>query len=1569
MKNKKMKLLIVLLLILMLSLGYAFLSENLTLNGTSNLDGNMKWDIHFNNIVVNSNSVAINQNNNEQGAVINTNDNTRISFAVNLRNPGDFYEFTVDAVNEGTIDGVVESIVTKLDGTVVDSLPSYLNYTITYTDNSAIQSNHILRQNDFETYKVRIEYKKNISDDELPGTSQNLSFELDVNFKQAEDEVDNRVSYQVIHRYPNLDGETYIEVVENYKGDVNSVVTPNFREREGFDNPQAQQYTIVQNGTFTYTYVRKSFSFAVTDRTYLDNNSTLDGTYPYGTEITLIAAQRAGYTFKWSDDNTAYERTITLSGNLNLSLVYTPGTDITYTVVHKQQDLVGDGYTTVEEIPHSGTVDTQVTPEVNTYPGFTSPSPQTVTINGDGSTVVEYKYDRISYNLTLTNPEYITTDTYGGLYLYGTEITLTAKERDNFTFVKWTNNNSNSTITFTLEGNITIGPIYSQNTYRVDLNANGGTVNPDYVIVNRGSSIGTIPTPVYAGYYLDNWYTSLMNGIVVDSSYTPTGDTEIVAKWKVSIASATFVNDNIQIKINKTGKVELSNAEDIDEEYSFTSNDTGVVTVDSNGNLTPVSIGNTTITLTGLSSGDTKTVNVSIIANSGTHTITLNPNGGTLTSNSTIVVNDGDTIGNISDPTNSDTNLRFVGWYDDPTDGNEITSSYEPDDDMELFARWEGYICKPATSLHTETCNRSSEGCYDVGYNANNLGTTIQYGTVPTGSFALGNAYNCDVNKDGIYDPTTERFYYLGQNGDNAVLIFYSGFEGSNGPQNVNIFDYDTALTMLPTTQQWSAIKTTFDGKAGRFATKSEIESACASGSSSTIGSLDSCEFLFENSKFTSTSTGRSAYWLTKQGENYYRIYTSSREIGHVDNTSNDAVRPVIEVNIDDIDNTVDESNIATITFVTNGGSSVAPIRVAKNYSVRSLPESTKSNTTFDGWYTDNNTFNNAFTDRTVVTGDITVYAKWGTVSGVCVMDGTGYTTVNEAVAAAPSNVHKEIVLLEDVTTSLITIDADKDITLNIGSYTLANNSNRVIDNYGTLEIVGTTGMLTTNYSQSVINNTGNLTITSGNIIAAGSKQALYNNCGALFINGGYIENVSSGRAAVHSLTLTDSTNTPGTACSVQINGGTIVSKNSEAFKLEYGTLTIGNNDSVINTSSPVLQGATYAVTGTLNYNFYDGILKGMGVNSQAAVADESIINLASNTEFVYGAEVIGDNNDTYYTLSLAVTNSKFNVLLNANGGSVTPSSIDVTQNTAIGQLPTPELEDYDFVGWYSGLTDGIQITDSFVVTDNIEIFARWQRKPYYTISFDTDDGTPIDDLELTQGKAIGNLPASNKQGYSLEGWYLEPTFDTELDKYYVPTSDMTIYANWTDSTFLKVFKQIGECNFSGNGISGDRCQDYAGSKRYIDTGISLYSSTNIGKDYEIHVEIVTYNPSSTERQATFFNTKNEVTGYPGLVFRRNTNTNDIEISSRKDSSANEIIAWPYTDVQTMSIYRISGKIYYSVNGGERTYLNDINYNPIFDLTVWFGAAPKDGNGNSAQRHFTGTLKNMYIKLGTFDED
>ena len=1316
MKKNKKSLFIIVLLICMLSIGYALLSANLNINGTSNLDGNMKWDIHFANVQVNSNSVTVDQDNNEQSATINPNDNTKVSFAVTLNNPGDFYEFTVDAVNEGTIDGVVDSIVTKLNDQIIENLPNYLSYTITYLDDTAIASNHILKYNDSETYKVRLEYKKNITEADLPDSSQNLTFELDVNYKQADDSIeDTRVSYQVIHRYPNLDGETYVEVIDLLKGEPNSVVTPKVRDREGFSSPQTQQLTVVSNASVIYTYTRKTFNFNITDRTYLEEGSTTNGAYLYGTEITLIAKQREGYTFKWSDDDTSYQRTVTLSDNLNLSLVYTPGTDITYTVIHKQQDLVGNGYTTVAEVPHSGTVDTQVTPPVNNYPGFIAPSTQTVTINGDGSTVVEYKYDRIPCVLTLEDDSYINTSTPSGTYRYGTEITLTAIERNNYTFERWSNNNSNSSITFNIEEDTTIGPIYSQNTYRVDLNANGGSVNPDYIIVNRGSSIGSIPTPVYAGYYLDNWYTSLMNGIVVDSSYTPTGDTEIIAKWKVSIASANIVNDDIEVKVGKTAKVNISNAEDIDEEYTFSSDDTSVATVDANtGVITGVSTGSATITITGADSGDTVTVDVTVVVNAGgTYTITLNANDGTLTGESSFEVDAGDTIGDIDEPTREA--WRFVGWYDDPTDGNEITSSYEPDDDMDLYARWERYICKAATTLHTATCDSTSPGCADVGYTANELGTTITFGNVPTGSFALGNAYNCDIDNDGLFEDT-ERFYYLGQKGDNAVLVFHSNFEGTSGVASTNIYTYDVALTKLPTTEQWSLINVTYehDGDdteyAARLLTLGELETYCNSPLNGTDGELDRCEFLFENTRFISTTTGRTALWIEKYGNTLKRVYSTKRHVENPKNTSENAVRPVIEVDLEAVDNRVDESNIATITFDTNGGSSVAPLRVAKNHFARTLPTSSKTNREFKGWYLDDDTFNNEFTERTIVTGDITVHAKWGTVDGVCIMDGVGYSTLTAAIAAAPSGEHTEIELIDNIDEGTITIGSTKDITLNLSTFNVVNNSNNVFINNGTLEIIGTTGAIRSSAGSGAINNLGKMTMTSGSIIATGTRQAIYNDTGELIINGGYLEASSSERATVHS--KKDKGNN--TNHSVTINGGTIVSKNQEAVKIEAGTLSIGNDDGYINTTAPVLQGKTYAVTSSIAYNYYDGILKGAN-NDQKVVSDRTKITWASNSVPVDGTEVIndsttGNSNVTFYTLTMDMSTPKYLIQFNANGGTVTETQRLIDPGDELGALPDPPPTKgiYTFDGWYTGLTDGYEIDEHEVPVGNVSYYARW---------------------------------------------------------------------------------------------------------------------------------------------------------------------------------------------------------------------------------------------------------------------
>ena len=71
-----------------------------------------------------------------------------------------------------------------------------------------------------------------------------------------------------------------------------------------------------------------------------------------------------------------------------------PATDLTltaqweagkigYTVKHYQQTVDGSGYELVSTVNGTADMDSNVTPEVNTYEGFTSPAATSITITAD----------------------------------------------------------------------------------------------------------------------------------------------------------------------------------------------------------------------------------------------------------------------------------------------------------------------------------------------------------------------------------------------------------------------------------------------------------------------------------------------------------------------------------------------------------------------------------------------------------------------------------------------------------------------------------------------------------------------------------------------------------------------------------------------------------------------------------------------------------------------------------------------------------------------------------------------------------------------------------------------------------------------------------------------------------------------------------------------------------------------------------------------------------------------------------------------------------------------------------
>ena len=259
-------------------------------------------------------------------------------------------------------------------------------------------------------------------------------------------------------------------------------------------------------------------------------------------------------------------------------------------------------------------------------------------------------------------------------------------------------------------------------------------------------------------------------------------------------------------------------------------------------------------------------------------------------------------------------------------------------------------VCKRATTLHTEECTQkdTTNYCGGAGYTiAGSRGTTtITYGNLGTsGALTSGDAFDCDVNGDGVYDSNTERFYYVSDyyntstkafESDTAVLIYYNNVSSGNS-NNKTTYAYDssgenfygprTAIKELPTTSQWSniSLKNTtrsisnesgsntttggttpsnfsYAGYAARLLTIEELRIATENNGIPTfqVGEIDNFTYLLENTSFSNENNF--AWWLENvRSDNsrqawsvngYYRtVYGNT-----VEDISSTGVRPAIEV-------------------------------------------------------------------------------------------------------------------------------------------------------------------------------------------------------------------------------------------------------------------------------------------------------------------------------------------------------------------------------------------------------------------------------------------------------------------------------------------------------------------------------------------------------------------------------------------------------------------------------------------------------------------------------------------------
>ena len=231
-------------------------------------------------------------------------------------------------------------------------------------------------------------------------------------------------------------------------------------------------------------------------------------------------------------------------------------------------------------------------------------------------------------------------------------------------------------------------------------------------------------------------------------------------------------------------------------------------------------------------------------------------------------------------------------------------------------------ICKRASknTLHTD-------GTYTFG-NKNVIERTLK----------SGDAFDCDVNGNGEYNPDTERFYYVTDLDDSTAVLIYYNNVSKGKPSNSTTYAYDssgenwhgprTAIEELPSTSEWRNVILTsnvrsiitqdgtnsttggplpdrfsYTGKAARLLTTQEINKACnITVGTTTTGELDTCNYLMENTKYSNASIRNYGYWLENPHSGNsavaWNVYGYRRLAGGytVSKAGDFGVRPAIEV-------------------------------------------------------------------------------------------------------------------------------------------------------------------------------------------------------------------------------------------------------------------------------------------------------------------------------------------------------------------------------------------------------------------------------------------------------------------------------------------------------------------------------------------------------------------------------------------------------------------------------------------------------------------------------------------------
>lgn len=276
---------------------------------------------------------------------------------------------------------------------------------------------------------------------------------------------------------------------------------------------KANTYTVIFNGN-GHTNLSES----------MDNQ-----TFTYDSELKALSVnkfERAGYDFLgWSTDKDAKvadfdnkkevkNLTSENDGKVILYAVWKANGNVVYTVKHYLENVKGGSYDEPEVEKFEGTTGVKVTPVTKTYVGFKTPEEQTVSVDGDGSTVVSYYYERRKYAVEVDGDAGVSQITGTGEWYYKSEQVIKADVAEGYTFDKWVDADGikitdESSFKYTVENKkVNFSAKTKPIEYKVHFNANGGSGEMSDLDMTYGKANKLrINAFTRVGYEFKNWNT------------------------------------------------------------------------------------------------------------------------------------------------------------------------------------------------------------------------------------------------------------------------------------------------------------------------------------------------------------------------------------------------------------------------------------------------------------------------------------------------------------------------------------------------------------------------------------------------------------------------------------------------------------------------------------------------------------------------------------------------------------------------------------------------------------------------------------------------------------------------------------------------------------------------------------------------------------------------------------------------------------------------------------------------------------------------------------------------------